>query len=61
MELGSGHVIVTSPDGVIYDKDGVSVEVRICDSGKGMEISIREDNDVEKDYSVLNDIVYEED
>jgi hypothetical protein len=61
MELGSGHVIVTSPDGVIYDKAGVSVEVRICDSGKGMEISIREEEDVEKDYSVLNDIVYEED
>lgn len=60
MELWSGHVIVTSPEGVVYDRDGV-VEVRICDSGKGMEISIREEGDVEKDYSVLNDIVYEED
>jgi hypothetical protein len=60
MELGSGHIIVTSPDGVIYDGDGV-VEVCVCDSGKGMKIFIRKEEDVEKDYSVLNDIVYEED
>jgi hypothetical protein len=61
MELWSGRVIVTSPDGVIYDRDEVSVEVRICDLGRGMEIFIRREEDVEKDYSILNDIVYEED
>jgi hypothetical protein len=29
--------------------------------GRGMEIFIRREEDVEKDYSILNDIVYEED
>lgn len=61
MELWSGHVIVTTPDGVIYDKAGVNVEVRICDRGSGMEILIEDHDGIEKDYSVLNDIVYEED
>jgi hypothetical protein len=57
-----GHVIVTSPDGeIVYDGTEVSVELRLSDSDRTINVFVRAKEDVEIDYSLLNDIVYEED